>query len=408
MSQEAAMGARAWVPAPSGPLARYAEGYGLWLAARGYSRWTVAHRLWQLELLSRWLDGEGLAADQLMPAQLTRFLEARRAAGSSTWSSARSTALPLEYLRGLGIVPAAASVERGPLKGLIVDYRRYLFDERGLAEHTVLVRYEPVARLFLEARQGPDGPRLERLSAADVSVFLARECRRRSVVGARELVWALRSFLRYLHLAGWVSAPLQWAVPGVADLRDRSLPRGLEPAAVERLLASCDRRRTVGRRDYAILLLLARLGLRAGEVAAAELDDLDWRAGELVVHGKEGRHDRLPPPSDVGEAIVSYLRRRPPTESRALFLRVIAPAGAIRSSAVSGVVRSACARAGLPSVGAHRLRHTAATEMLRAGASLAEIGEVLRHREQKTTARYAKVDRKALRALARPWPGGAA
>ena len=403
------MSARAWVPVPSGALARCAEGYGLWLAARGYSRWTVAHRLWQLELLSRWLDGEGLAAGELTPTQLTWFLEARRAAGCSTWSSARSTALPLEYLRGLGIVPAAATVvEEGPLERLIADYRRYLFDERGLTEHTVLVRYEPVARLFLEPRQGPGGLELERLSAADVSTFLARECRRRSVAGARELVWGLRSFLRYLHLTGWVSAPLQWAVPGVADLRERSLPRGLEPAAVGRLLASCDRRRTVGRRDYAILLLLARLGLRAGEVAAIELDDLDWRAGELVVHGKGGRHDRLPLPSDVGEAIVWYLHRRPPTESRALFLRVVAPAGAIRSSAVSGVVRSACARAGLPSVGAHRLRHTAATEMLNAGASLAEIGEVLRHHEQKTTARYAKVDRKALRALARPWPGGAA
>lgn len=136
--------------------------------------------------------------------------------------------------------------------------------------------------------------------------------------------------------------------------------------------------------------------------------DLDWRVGELLVHGKGGRHDRLPLPADVGEAIVSYLRRRPQTDTRALFLRVVAPAGAIRSSAVSAIVRTACARAGLPSVGAHRLRHTAATEMLKAGASLAEIGEVLRHREQKTTARYAKVDRKALRALARQWPGGGA
>ena len=252
---------------------------------------------------------------------------------------------------------------------------------------------------------------LERLCAADVSMFLARECPKRSVSGARDLVCALRSFLRFLHLAGLIDAPLVWAVPSVADLRDRTLPRGLEPAAVKKLLASCDRRKLVGRRDYAILLLLSRLGLRAGEVAAIGLDDVDWRSGLLLVAGKGGRHDELPLPVDVGEALVSYLRRRPRCESRALFLRVTAPRTGLNRSTIGWVVRSACDRAGLPRVGAHRLRHTAATEMLRRGASLAEIGQVLRHREQKTTAIYAKVDRNALRALARPWPsqgGGAA
>jgi integrase len=164
----------------------------------------------------------------------------------------------------------------------------------------------------------------------------------------------------------------------------------------------------VGRRDYAILLLLSRLGLRAGEVAAMRLDDVDWRRGELLVHGKGSRQDMLPLPVDVGEAMVSYLRRRPRCECRALFLRVTAPRAAMDRCTVAWVVRAACDRAGLPRVGAHRLRHTAATEMLRAGASLAEIGQVLRHRERKTTAIYAKVDRIALRPLARPWPGGAA
>ena len=195
-----------------------------------------------------------------------------------------------------------------------------------------------------------------------------------------------------------------WAVPSVADLRDRSLPRGLDPAAVRRLLASCDRRRLVGRRDFAILLLLSRLGLRAGEVAAIELDDMDWRAGMLLVHGKGSREDALPLPVDVGEAIVSYLRRRPRCACRALFLRVTAPRLGMDRCTVAWVVRAACDRAGLPRVGAHRLRHTAATQMLRGGASLPEIGQVLRHREQKTTAIYAKVDHTALRTLARPWP----
>jgi integrase/recombinase XerD len=215
-------------------------------------------------------------------------------------------------------------------------------------------------------------------------------------------------FLRFLHVAGLVATPLVWAVPSVANLRDRSLPRGLEPAAVKKLLASCDRRRTVGRRDYAIVLLLARLGLRRGEVAAIQLDDIDWRASELLIRGKGSRYDVLPLPVDVGEAIVSYLRRRPRCECRALFLRVTAPRTGLNPATIGWIVREACTRAGLPRVGAHRLRHTAATEMLRRGGSLSEIAQVLRHSELKTTAQYSKVDRIALRALARPWPGGAA
>jgi integrase/recombinase XerD len=173
---------------------------------------------------------------------------------------------------------------------------------------------------------------------------------------------------------------------------------------VGKLLASCDRRRTIRRRDYAILVLLSRLGLRRGEVAAIGLEDIDWRAGLLLVRGKGSRQDVLPLPVDVGEALVSYLRRRPRCESRALFVRITAPLQGLAPHTIGWIVREACTRAGLPRVGAHRLRHTAATEMLQAGASLAEIGQVPRHREQKTTAIYAKVDRRALRALARPWP----
>lgn len=404
------MASRLWVPVASGPLAPYAVGYGAWLAARGYSRWTVAHRLWQLDLLSRWIEREGLLPCELTRERVETFLAVRQAAGYSTWLSLRSTALPLGYLRELGVVPSETTsvVVDDPVERVLAGYSRYLFDERALSEHTVLVRYVPTARLFLDGVIGLGGRGLDRLAAADVSSFLARECRRRSIAGGRELVVALRSFLRYLHVEGLIPAPLQWAVPGVADLRDRSLPRGLDPAVVKRLLGSCDRRRTVGRRDYAVLLLLSRLGLRAGEVAALTLDDVDWRSGEVLVAGKGGRYDRLPLAIDVGEAIVCYLRRRPRTQDRALFVRVLAPAGALRTSAVSGIVRSACRRAGLPSVGSHALRHTMATEMLRQGASLPEIGEVLRHREQKTTAIYAKVDRRTLRPLARPWPDGGA
>jgi integrase/recombinase XerD len=405
------MGRKVWFPVVSGPLAPYAAGFASWLASQAYSPSAAADRLCQFDQLSRWLEREGMGVGELTFEQVERFIAARRAAGRVTWVSPQSVVLPLGYLRELGEVPTPTpAVAQGPLEELLADYRRYLLVERGLSEHTVLDAYGPVARLFLAGREGRDGLALERLAAADVSMFLARECPKRSVSGARDLVCALRSFLRYLHLAGLTEAPLMWAVPSVADLRDRTLPRGLEPAAVKQLLASCDRRTLVGRRDYAILLLLSRLGLRAGEVARLGLDDVHWRSGLLLVSGKGGRHDELPLPVDVGEALVSYLRRRPRCECRALFLRVTAPRTGLNRSTIGWVVRAACTRAGLPRVGAHRLRHTAATEMLRQGASLAEIGQVLRHREQKTTAIYAKVDRKALRALARPWPsqGGAA
>ena len=295
--------------------------------------------------------------------QAERFAAARRAAGLVTWVASQSMKLPLGYLRALGVAPMpVAVIAQGPLEELLGDYRRYLSIERGLSDHTVIDAYEPAARLFLAGWEVPDGLGLERLCAADVSSFVARECPKRSVSGARDLVCALRSLLRYLHLAGLIEAPLVWTVPSVADLRDRMLPRGLEPAAVRRLLASCDRRRLVGRRDYAILLLLARLGLRAGEVAAIGLDDdVDWRRGELLVCGKGSRQDVLPLPVDVGEAIVSYLRRRPRCDCRALFVRVTAPREGLNRCTVAWVVRAACDRAGLARVGAHRLRHTAAT-----------------------------------------------
>lgn len=222
-------------------------------------------------------------------------------------------------------------------------------------------------------------------------------------------VTALRSVLGFLHLEGIVEGSLVAAVPTAASWRLAGLPRGLAPGEVSKLLAACDRRTRNGRRAYAILMLLTRLGLRAGEVAALELDDIDWRAGEVVVRGKGGRHERLPLPDDVGTALVGYLQHvRPSTaQGRRVFVRVRAPHGPLTTGAVSHVVLAAGQRAGLGTVRAHRLRHTAASELLAAGAPLVEIGQLLRHRSQLTTAIYAKVDTETLRTLARPWPAGA-
>ena len=388
----------------SGPLALWEAPYRSWLAAQGFTPGTIGDVMFHLDGLSGWLERERVAVSELTPERVGEFERERLAAGyCRRW--ARCARLPLRFLREVGAapqIPAPARVD-GPVERVLVDYRAYLARERGLAEDTI-GNYERVARLFLVDCLEVRRLALEELTAADVSAFLARECPKRSVSGARSLVFMLRPLLRYLHVTGRIGAPLRWSLPAVADLRDRSLPRGLDAATVGKLLASCDRRRTVGRRDYAILLLMARLGLRAGEVAALALDDLDWRAGEIVVHGKGDRDDRLPLPIDVGEALVDYLRDRPRADSRIVFMRVLAPAGPL-GHGVKSVVPTACERAGVPVVGAHRLRHTTATGMLSAGASLPEIAQVLRHRQLRSTVIYAKVDRKALRPLGLPWPG---
>jgi site-specific recombinase XerD len=284
----------------------------------------------------------------------------------------------------------------------------YLLEERGLAAGTVRY-YERVARLLLAGVAAPDGGLdLGLLTADDVGRFVLGECAARSVGSAKNVVMALRSLLRFLHLEGITAGDLAGAVPAVAP-QPRSLPRALDPGVVARLLASCDRRTSTGRRDFAVLTVLARLGLRAGEVAAIELGDIDWRRGELLVRGKGGRRERLPVPVDVGQALASYVQRgRPRVRCERLFLRVYAPIAGLSGDGVSRIVHAACRRCGLPLVGAHWLRHTAATETLRAGASLEEIGQLLRHGSTFTTAIYAKVDRERLRELARPWPGGVA
>jgi integrase/recombinase XerD len=393
----------------SEPLSAFEAGYVRWLVECGYRPGAVADRLGQFRALSRWLGARRLPVAELDPGRVEEFLDVRRAAGYRSFVAASSVRLPLDYLIGIGVVPLLdVSTAPSPVDRLLEEYRRDLSLERRLAE-TTIAGYERVARVFLGHRVGRcGGLELGRLSAADVSEFVAVECRRLTDEAARAQVAKLWPFLVFLHVTGRIDRPLRWAVPKVADMRGRAMPRALEPDAVARLLASCDRRRAVGCRDYAIVLLLVRLGLRSGEVAAMQLQDIDWRAGEILVRGKGGRHDRLPLPADVGEALAGYLQRRPPGGSRVVFVGVLAPGAPLTRQAVGAVVRAACSRAGIPQAGAHRLRHTAATRMLRAGCSLAEVGQVLRHVQLRTTAICAKVDYAALRTLALPWPGGAA
>jgi site-specific recombinase XerD len=383
------------------------EGFRERLADLGYDerRARVHHDL--LTDLSAWLEGEGLAAAELTDARVAQFLGVRRARGERELVTSRGVALLLEHLRGLGVSPPASHrVPEGPAAEVLERYREYLSSERGLAERGVS-RYVTEVGPFVASVTGTGGIDWSAVSAAAVSRFVVSVCGSGRSPSS-SLLAALRSFLRFAQLQGWIGLPLAQAVPSVAGWTGRSLPRRLEPDQVRRLLGGCDRDSAHGRRDYAILLLLLRMGLRAVEVARMQLEDIDWRAGELLVRGKGPREDTLPLPVDVGEAVVDYLRHgRPPTTSRAVFLRLQVPLRELSPIGVTSIVYRACERAGVSRVSAHPLRHTAATQMLRAGASLGEVGQALRHRSSSATAIYAKVDHVSLRALARPWPAGA-
>ncbi len=390
----------------AGPLAAYGAGFARELRGRGYTDLSVTGQLRLMAHVSRWLAGEGLDAAALTPDRIEAFCAARRTAGYRGLRTVRAVVPLLDFLQMDGIyTPPPPSRPMDSQGRLLERYRDYLLDERGLVQE-VVASYLQVASLFVAEYPGAaeDGPAV---GSAEVAAFCARELpRRTSPSSAGSFASSLRSFLRFLHVRGLVAAPLAQAVPRVADRKGAGLPRAVPPATLARLLASCDRRCRLGRRDYAILLLLARLGLRAGEVARLQLDDIDWHTGDLIVLGKGGRSERLPLPCDVGAAVAGYLRKgRPRAETRAVFLRAIAPAVALTPQGVTWVVYAACDRAGVPKVGAHRLRHTAATEMLRAGGSLIEVAQVLRHALVGTTAIYAKVDFAALRPLAPSWPG---
>jgi integrase/recombinase XerD len=400
------MTTRANLSRVTGPLAGYASGFAEELRRRGYTEPGADNQLWLLAHLSRWLAERRWRAGDLTPARAKAFLRERRKLGYKALLTARGMAPVLGYLRQVGVLEEPVGRKpTGLVEELLERYRHYLVGERGLTASTVDA-YERYARSFL-LRSEAKSADLQSLTSHQVMRFVLRESERRSVSSAQHLVTGLRSLLRFMYLEG--EAPsLADTVPAVANWRGAALPRALDLSQVDRLLDSCDQATVTGRRDRAILLLMVRLGLRAGEVAALELRDIDWRQGEIVIRGKDRRHERLPLPVDVGEAVSKYLLEgRPPIEYRQLFLRALAPAGWLSSGSVTTVVVNACKRAEMAPVGAHRLRHTAATEMLRWGASLAEIGQVLRHRKQFTTAIYAKVDRTALRELARPWAGAA-
>lgn len=391
-----------------GPLAPYADGFRVELERLGYTPLTAATHVRLMAHLSRWLAREGAVASGLTPALVEAYFAERRAAGYAGHVTGRALRPLLGYLRRQGVVSLATSAAPPSAEEcLLARYREYLLAERGLTETTADLNVRMV-RPFLAGRATAGGDlALGHVTAGEVAAFVVAQSRRwpKSV---KRMVTALRSLFGFLHVEGIFGQPL--AVPSPAGWTQTGLPKALDGDQVAALLASCNPRTRTGRRDLAILTLLARLGLRAGEVAALRLDDIDWRRGEITVRGKGNRHDRLPLPADVGQKIVDWLQDGRPhaAQARTVFVRAQAPYRALTSNAVTTVVACAGRRAGLGLIGAHRLRHSAATAMIRAGGSLTEIGQTLRHARPLTTAIYAKVDVEALRQLAQPWPGDSA
>ena len=347
-----------------GLLAPYGEGFREELLSRGYSWGSAAHKVHLMAHFSRWLGERGLSAGQVDRAIVATFLGARRSEGYTKQLSERAMALMVEYLRDLGLVAPEAPRELTPVEVLLGELEQYLIDERGLASDSVR-SYVGVARQFLAHTRSGDDLDFEALDASVVLCFVRDECARRGVGSASATVTGTRAWLRFLHRTGRTPMSLVPAVPSAANWSLASLPRAIGTTELARLLGSCDRRKAVGRRDFAILTICSRLGLRSGEVARLALGDIDWRRGELVVRGKGSRCDRLPLPTDVGEAIVAWLTRGRPSGlgTPRVFARLRAPHGPLDSTGISAVVRRASVRAGTERIGAHRLRHTAATMM---------------------------------------------
>lgn len=400
-----------WRRLRDGPLGPYVDGFAALLSECGYARYSIRHRVGVAGQLNRWMKTRGLGVKDLDAALIGSFLDCRNRHQDMRWGIRAGLRLFLKLVSDVcgGADTEADSQDAGELNRIESDFAFYLSNERGLAPATLL-NYLPVVRRFLSERFAAGTVALDGIVPPDVTGFVLRRARTMAPKRAQLMTTALRVFFRYLFVRGDVPVDLAGCVPTVAQWRLSSLPKSLDPAQVELVLAACDRTTGFGRRDYAILLLLARLGLRAGEVVSLVLDNLDWDRGELSVKGKGGQNGVLPIPADVGEAISAYLcHGRPTCRSRRLFIRTRAPlCGFSGSAAVDDVVRRALVRAGLdpPRKGAHMLRHSLAVRMLRNGASLTEIGEILRHSVVTSTEIYAKVDIGALGALAQPWPGG--
>jgi integrase/recombinase XerD len=393
-----------------GPLAPYIDSYAAEIHAEGYACGSARSQIRLIANFSRWMVKHRIAAQEITAEHFQSYLRSSARNRCNGRSDHATLNRLLKLLMRQGIIPEPPSHTSTPSVQLQEEFQGYLLRERELALTTV-GGYLRFVGEFLAECFGAGPVDLSSLRAATVTGFVQRRAASINSKRVKVMTTALRSFLRFARYRGDLNTDLAACVPSVANWSLSTVPRDLPAEQVELVLASCNRQTALGKRDFAILLLLARLGLRAGEIAALTLEDLDWQTGAVTVCGKAGRYSQLPLPSDVGEAIADYLRNgRPRSLSRCVFLRERAPSNGFRGhEAIGAVVKYALARAGInsPRKGAHQFRHGLACRMLRQGASLAEIGELLRHRSPQTTAIYAKVDIASLAALALPWPGGA-
>jgi site-specific recombinase XerD len=389
----------------SGPLVPFVAGFRAWLEQAGYTPLSSVVQVRLLAHVSRWLEAGHLGVADLSSDRVEEYLAFRRAAGRTGLLTARAMAPLLGFLAAEAVLPADEQPPPGSaVDVLVASFHRYLLTERGLTPSTASAYVRSAGRLLSSCAANGDPATLK---AADVTAAVLAESCARSVSSTQSFAAGLRSFLRFCLIEGLIDVDLSGAALWATGRRRSSLPKGISSADATALLAACENRGEEARRDHAVVLMLLRLGLRASEVAHVTLEDIDWRAGVLVVHGKGHRDEALPIPVDVGDALARYLQDgRPTTSRRELFLRTTAPIGGLTREAVSWIVRHACACAGIAPVGAHRLRHTTACDMVRAGVPLPEIGQVLRHRSLVSTAIYARVDLDSLRSLAQPWPGG--
>lgn len=389
-----------------GPLAAHVEGFRSFALAWGYTPATTGVLVTQMRSMSAWMLDAGHDVGAVSETLVAAYRAWLPGSGRRRVPTPGEFRALLAYCRQLGLAPQAPATPTDAIDALLDSYRAWLRDQRGLSMATIL-GYSGTARLFLRSLPATDtGPCLDAVTGREVNAFLLSARDRLATGSVKTRVNHVRAFLRFAHLQGWIGRDLGQAVPPVAGWTHTSVPASLSRAQVQTLIDSCDITDGTQVRDRAILLLLARLGLRSIEIARLELEDIDWRAGQVTIHGKGRRRDVLPLPDDVGTALVAYLRqaRHPNGACRRVFVMQRSPRGPIPADLVHDVVRRACRRSGLPVVGAHRLRHSLATSMLAAGVPLVDISQVLRHADIATTLIYAKVDTGALGQLARPWP----
>jgi site-specific recombinase XerD len=391
-----------------GSLGAYIDRVAAYYIEHGYNRSYRSASLLSIGRFGRWLKRSRLKPCDVDERLIDRYLH--RSSAPPHCSATPALRYLLRVLRATGGCPPPVLVARRPDQVLEDDFKEHLVTERGLAVRTV-EHYTEAAHAFLAACPRKEGRVWSALTAGDVLTFVRRRAETRIPGHMQQLCTGLRAFLRYLRFRGEIQSDLAASVPRIAHWRLATLPKSLSSAQVQQVLAHCNRKTVVGRRDYAVLMLLARLGLRASEIRCLTLDDIDWNNGQLTIRSKGSGPQAMPLPTDVGEALAAYLADgRPAAKSRVVFVRLVAPHIPLADGGTMATLTArAMRRAGVdtPCKGAHVFRHTLATHMLRNGASLREIGQVLRHRDEDTTRIYAKVDLTRLRTLALSWPGGA-